>query len=111
MLEIVPRPGVEYTRYGSRDESCAIRGDRQTQFVCRGASMLNAKTRRLWQFLFLGALTCALLSAQMTVTGTIAGTVIDPSGQAIAGAKVSATNASTSEPRTVTANEVGAFSL
>jgi len=47
----------------------------------------------------------------MNVTGTITGNVTDPSGQAIAAAKVTATNTNTSEPRTATANEVGAFNL
>ncbi len=31
---------------------------------------------------------CGLLLAQMTVTGTITGTVNDPSGQVVPGAKV-----------------------
>jgi len=73
--------------------------------------MLNAKTRQPWQCFLLGALTCALISAQMTVTGNIAGTVIDPSGQSIAGAKITLTNTSTSEPRSTVTNELGAFSL
>src|SRR4051794_8277686 len=63
------------------------------------------------RLLFLGALTCALASAQMTVTGTITGNVIDPSGQAIPGAKVTVVNTSTSEPRSAVASDGGAFSV
>ncbi|HXK04147.1 MAG TPA: carboxypeptidase-like regulatory domain-containing protein [Verrucomicrobiae bacterium] len=73
--------------------------------------MLNRINRRLWQDVLIAALTSGLLSAQMTVTGTISGSVTDPSGQAIASAKVTATSTTTSEPRTAAANEVGAFNL
>jgi hypothetical protein len=73
--------------------------------------MSTNATRVLWPCIVAGALSCALLTAQMTVTGTIVGTVIDPSGQAIASAKVTVTNSSTSEPRSTTANEIGAFKL
>jgi len=70
--------------------------------------MSNPTACRLF---FLSALICALIPAQMTVTGTIAGNITDPSGQAIVGAKVSVTSTTTSEPRTTTANETGAFNL
>jgi hypothetical protein len=73
--------------------------------------MLSTKTRHLWQLLLLGALFCASITAQMNVTGTISGNVTDPSGQAIAAAKINVTNTNTSESRSVTANEVGAFNL
>ncbi|MEO8372763.1 MAG: carboxypeptidase regulatory-like domain-containing protein, partial [Candidatus Solibacter sp.] len=59
----------------------------------------------------LGALTCALMTAQMTVTGSISGNMTDPSGQALVGAKVTVLSTTTSEPRTAVANETGAFSL
>ena len=51
------------------------------------------------------------LFAQMTVTGAITGTVTDPSGQVIPGAKVTLTSSVTSDSRSATANEVGAFTL
>src|SRR6202035_154798 len=54
---------------------------------------------------------CGLLSAQMTVTGTITGTVVDPSGQVIAGAKITLTSISTADLRTGAANEAGGFNL
>src|SRR5215469_7698204 len=49
--------------------------------------------------------------AQMTVTGSIAGTVLDPSGKAVAGAKVAVTSANNKTVRVTTANESGAFSV
>lgn len=73
--------------------------------------MVETKPGPLGQLLLLGALACALASAQMTVTGTISGTVTDPSGQAIPGAKVTVTSTSTSEPRSAAANEFGAFNV
>src|SRR5438477_9151301 len=51
------------------------------------------------------------LLAQMTITGNIAGTVIDPSGQVVAGAKVTLTSDKTGDVRTATTNEMGAFNL
>src|SRR2546430_7535152 len=61
------------------------------------------------------ALSVLLLSgavfAQMTITGSISGTVTDPSGQVVAGAKVTLTSDSTGDIRNATTNEVGAFNL
>ena len=59
----------------------------------------------------LSAVACHCLLAQMTVTGTIAGTVLDPSGKAVAGAKITVTSQATGTPRTASANESGAFSV
>ena len=73
--------------------------------------MLKTRIRRVWQCLLLAALSCGLLSAQMTITGTITGTVVDPSGQVVAGAKITLTSSRTSEIRTIVANEVGAFNM
>ncbi len=73
--------------------------------------MSKAKKWSLWGCILWGAVAVAPVFGQMTVTGTIAGTVTDPSGEAIAGAKVTVTNASTSEPRSAAANEEGAFNL
>ena len=69
---------------------------------------MNMNCCRLFLF---GALTCALMNAQMTVTGSISGNMTDPSGQALAGAKVTVLSTTTSEPRTAVANETGAFNL
>jgi hypothetical protein len=47
----------------------------------------------------------------MTVTGTITGNVVDPTGQAVASAKVTLTSVDTSEVRTASANEIGVFTI
>ena len=67
--------------------------------------------RRGCEWLFAAVLTCGLLSAQMTTTGSITGTVIDPSGNVIAGAKVTVTSEKTSEARTSISAEAGSFIL
>jgi hypothetical protein len=74
-------------------------------------SMAKMMMRRSWQFLLFATLSGGFLSAQMTVTGSIAGTVIDPSGQVVAGAKITITSPRTSESRTATASESGSFSV
>jgi hypothetical protein len=80
-------------------------------FVREVNSMFETTARRLWQILILGGISCALASAQMTVTGSITGSVIDPSGKAIAAAKVAITSTTTSDSRWVTANEAGGFNF
>jgi hypothetical protein len=69
------------------------------------------KNRRTGPYLLVAALCAGLLPAQMTITGTITGTIVDPSGQVIAGAKVVLTSPKTGDSRSAVANEVGAFSL
>ncbi|MCX6630792.1 MAG: carboxypeptidase-like regulatory domain-containing protein, partial [Candidatus Solibacter sp.] len=59
----------------------------------------------------LAALSCVPAFSQMTVTGTVSGTVTDPSGQVVPAAKVTITSATTRESRTTTSNETGAFIL
>ncbi len=51
------------------------------------------------------------LTAQMTVTGTIAGSVLDASGQSVPGSKITLTSVNTSETRTTAANETGVFTI
>jgi len=68
-----------------------------TRYVCRG--------------LFFALATCGLLSAQMTTTGSINGTVVDPTGHVIAGAKITLMSERTSEARTAVSNETGVFGL
>ena len=51
------------------------------------------------------------LLAQMTITGNISGSVTDPSGQVVAGAKVTLMSDKTGDVRTATTNETGAFNL
>ena len=51
-----------------------------------------------------------LLHAQ-TVNGTIAGTVVDPTGAAVVGATVAATDIQTGIGRTVTTNKAGGYRI
>ena len=51
------------------------------------------------------------LSAQMTTTGTIEGTVIDPSGKSVPGATVTLTSEATKDARTTSSGESGSFSF
>src|SRR6266700_3481915 len=69
------------------------------------------KIRPTGAYLLVAALCAGLLPAQMTVTGTITGTVVDPSGQIIPGAKITLTSPKRGDSRSAVANEVGVFSL
>src|SRR6266851_2689603 len=69
------------------------------------------KIRQMGPYLLVAAICSGLLPAQMTITGTITGTVLDPSGQVVAGAKVVLTSPKTGDSRSAVANEVGVFSL
>src|SRR5437867_8758535 len=73
--------------------------------------MSKTRISRVCQYLLLAAVSCGLLTAQMSITGTITGTVVDPSGQVVAGAKITLTSSRTSEVRSTVANEVGAFNM
>src|SRR6267143_5765548 len=65
--------------------------------------------------LFLAVLFClgspVAVMGQSISSGTIHGTVTDPSGAAVVGATVTLTNLATSTSRTVTTNESGRFVL
>ena len=61
--------------------------------------MLKKRIRQIGHGLLCAAFACGLLSGQMTVTGTISGTVVDPSGQVIAGARITLTSVRTSDTR------------
>src|SRR5947209_15213643 len=66
--------------------------------------------RALWLVLLL----CLSLNVQLTaqkVTGTILGTVTDPSGAAVAGATVSARNTATADVRTTTTSSSGTYAI
>jgi hypothetical protein len=52
-----------------------------------------------------------LMFAQMTITGTIGGIIIDPSGTIVPGAKITLINESTKDIREAATNESGAFSF
>jgi hypothetical protein len=62
-------------------------------------------------FLLLSMLATGLCSAQMTVTGTISGTVVDPSGQVVPAASVTLVSENTGDSRTAVANNEGFFNF
>jgi hypothetical protein len=66
-------------------------------------------------FLNYALISCALLgwpaSAQMTTTGTIIGTVMDPSDRAVPGASVTIVNEGTKDVRSLTSGEGGEFNF
>jgi Carboxypeptidase regulatory-like domain len=61
--------------------------------------------------LCLGALCSAQLLAQMTVTGSVSGIVVDPTGKTVPAAKITLTSETTRAIREATSNESGAFSI
>src|SRR5580704_5383698 len=69
------------------------------------------KNRRMLISLCLGVLCSAQLLAQMTVTGSISGTVVDPTGKTVPGAKITLTSEKTKELREASSNDAGAISL
>uniref|UniRef100_Q02D60 TonB-dependent transporter Oar-like beta-barrel domain-containing protein n=1 Tax=Solibacter usitatus (strain Ellin6076) TaxID=234267 RepID=Q02D60_SOLUE len=73
--------------------------------------MLKRTVRCLSQLILAGGIACLILPAQMTVTGSITGNVMDASGQGVPNAKITLTSVNTSGVRSATANEVGVFNL
>ena len=72
--------------------------------------MWNTKLRYVCAALLTAA--CSrLLTGQMTVTGTVVGNVVDPTGQAVVGAKITLASARTGEGRVATTSETGSFTL
>jgi hypothetical protein len=59
----------------------------------------------------LAAFCASSLTGQMTVTGTVSGTVQDPSGQVIAGAAINLTSDKTGQVNTTTTNGTGVFNF
>ena len=57
------------------------------------------------------AMCCCHLSPAQTITGTVSGLVTDPSGAAVSGAKVAATNSATGVATTTTTNSAGIYSI
>jgi hypothetical protein len=70
------------------------------------------RNRSVFTFLFALALANAgELAAQMTVTGSVIGTVTDPSGQMVPGATVTLRSANTGDTKSTRTNDTGAFSF
>jgi carboxypeptidase family protein len=63
----------------------------------------------LWAALLLSRLACPLLAQTTVGTGNIVGTVSDPSGAVVIGAKVTITNLATGQLVNLTSNSSGAF--
>src|SRR5215470_6719003 len=71
--------------------------------------MLTLKYQRLvWPALLL-ALLCVQYAVAQTVTGAVSGTIVDGSGNALAGATVRLINERTNDARVLTTNESGDF--
>src|SRR6516165_10660197 len=62
-------------------------------------------------FLLLAALSCGQAFGQMSVTGSVTGTVLDASGGVVAGATVTLTSETTKEVRDTKSNGEGLFSF
>ncbi len=73
--------------------------------------MLSFKPKPVLSIFLAAAFGCSLASAQMSVTGTITGTVMDPSAQVVAGVTVTIISAKTGEIRTAVANDTGSFNF
>ena len=74
--------------------------------------VMRCKCTRLVVFVLaaiLVALSPSKMLAQMAGSGSVGGTVTDPSGAAVAGATVTLTDTSTNAPRTSTTNEAGRY--
>ena len=66
---------------------------------------------RIFAILGLLAVSASLTFAQMTVTGSVSGTVIDQSGRAVPAAHITLVSERTRETRETVSNETGGFSL
>lgn len=69
------------------------------------------QTRCLRGILLLAIVSSLPLFSQMTITGNISGTVLDPSGKAVPAAKVTLISRTTKEIREALTNDVGSFTL
>ncbi|HXJ44632.1 MAG TPA: carboxypeptidase regulatory-like domain-containing protein, partial [Bryobacteraceae bacterium] len=73
---------------------------------------MTKQTRSAIGAAFLVVIACSLpLHSQMTVTGTVSGTVQDPSGQVVAGAAITIVSDKTNQTTATKTNGAGAFSF
>src|SRR5690242_13125852 len=72
---------------------------------------MSISSRRLIPGLCLAFVALSPMLAQMTVTGSISGTVKDPSGEMVAGAVVTITSEQTGEVRSTKSSESGTFNF
>src|SRR5882757_7740584 len=67
--------------------------------------------RRLAAFLLLALLMCELRLPAQNISGTLAGSVKDPSGAAVAGAEVVARNPATNQESRTSTNDLGYYEI
>jgi hypothetical protein len=70
---------------------------------------MTKRIRKVWVCLFILSLGAALPTAAQTVTATLTGHILDPSGGAIPNAEVTATNTGTAFARSTTTSGVGDY--
>src|SRR6202790_3094132 len=75
------------------------------------ADMRRRKSVRAWVILCLLVLGCARVGAAQVNTATLSGTVTDPQGLAVHGAKLTVTNAVTGADRSILTDENGRYKL
>ncbi len=73
--------------------------------------MINFLRKHIVCISLFTALCASQLTAQMTVTGTISGSVLDPSGQSVPASAVTLSGGKTGQAFTSTTNDAGAFSF
>ena len=78
------------------------------QGVCVFAVSRSLKSLVMLSLLVLG---CAAIASAQVNTATLSGTVTDPQGLAVKGAKVMVTNASTGAVRTAVSDDSGRYNL
>jgi hypothetical protein len=80
-------------------------------FLCLGGNMRGSPCRQRLEFLaaMLFLLVCTTLLNAQVDSASIVGTINDPSGAVIHGAKVTVTNAATGETQTVVVGDSGTY--
>src|SRR5689334_9052709 len=89
-----------------QSKNCVSRAEHGSDWIPDPASRLWARAWFALLPLLLAALFASIANAQ---TATILGTVTDPTGAAVPGAKVIITNTATGTSRTVTTNQAGNY--
>src|ERR1700730_2028985 len=100
---------------GSHVSRCCVIVFRHAHPVAVTLGILEASMRTILRSTIYCALIALLLAspvfAQMTTTGTVEGTIIDPSGKTVPAATVNLVSESTKDVRTITAGENGSFTF
>jgi hypothetical protein len=100
-------PGLTFSLGGYGDDANPSAGSTQHERQYQlGISYVQAARRALWVFAIL-ALLASLATAQST--SSLNGSVTDPSGAAVAGAKITLTEPATGSQRTSTSNASGLY--